>query len=199
MNELNEQNPNLELFLQYVNKDLNDDERSRFESRLANDPSFKQKFDEFLSTIDHAKTWFAIDAPGSDRVERIAIPYLSEIVNMQQKPRFLPNRWIKQIATAAAIFLIGFYTGQGYSTSDSTSLVPKVETNKPVQELTADLTPVERKEPSLNQTQPGDRHVASLQGVSYTYQQNGKIVVEKTLPESGIRAVMVVDGQFEIE
>ncbi len=172
----------------YMDGDMGNDERTAFERRLAEDAALRHDLQSWRDAMEAAQQWFDDDAPGVERVAALAVPTMPRL----DKP-FRFASWRKY--AAAALFIVGF--GLGMLTQKEINFV------EPPRQLNHDSNQTTIKQPSPiatprvqppHQSQP---ELALNDEPTFTRQEDGKVIIETTLHDSGARATWIVDGSFQ--
>lgn len=196
--------------LSYLSGEMPPDEQKRFECRVAGDQNLREELEQWRAAYGLARDWADEPVPGIERAEQLAVPQLAPT----QKPAarivdVRPRRVLWQVFAAAALFAAGFVLGNmsGFGThtgattpalknSDAAQVQPLAPVQPPASSVEPTRTPlpedadqgvaVEKEQPS----QPPSP--------LYMKQENGRVLVETTLKQSGARAMWVVDGRFQL-
>ncbi|MCE5230824.1 hypothetical protein LLG95_14700 [bacterium] len=157
----------------WMNGDMPPEEAARFERD---------------NTLDAAREWVAADPPGLARADQLPIPRVVKDSSFIIHHSSFPWRWLWQPAMAAALFIGGFFLG-------------RVETVKPVspdRPITQNaVTPAPAATP-----RQADDHSTQLakadRPTRYVTRQDGRMIIETTLADSGAHATWVIDGSFKL-
>jgi len=176
----------------YMEGAMSNEERVAFEQRLAEDASLRSGLQSWREAMDAAQQWVEAKAPGVERVEALAIPTMPRHPITLNRPSRLAS-WRKY--AAAALFIIGF--GLGMLTQKEISMV------EPPRQLNHESNQTTIKQPSpiatprVKPSHPSQPEVALHDEPTFTRQEDGKVIIETTLHDSGARATWIVDGSFQ--
>ncbi|MCB9766777.1 MAG: hypothetical protein H6752_01175 [Candidatus Omnitrophica bacterium] len=170
-----------ETLLAHLLGELPEDEQAKIEAELQMNPDLQSELESLKETLGQVGDWMDSDPPGLEALERLPIPE-QKILSIQ------PTGWnpiaklAAQAIAASLIFFLGYVFGQqttGGPHPDPTSEVAQAPpTQSPSVEPNPELKP--------------------RRGHHRTYEENGRIIIETTLPASGGSAVWVVDGNFQL-
>lgn len=220
---------NEELIAAYVCGDLDEAGRAAVEHRMAEEPEFRGEVQKWMRTLDAARAWLYDPPPGIEKVSELpmpALPALAEqiparaVVTMApvKQGRRRARAWALQWLAAAALFLLGLFTGRWLLPAgpalDAPYPLPAARQHMqaapaPPSSPGAAPSPVERPAvvppaavpdkpaPVMQSDADSGRHAPSAP-VRSVREANGRLIVESTLASTGAQAVWVVDGNFQL-
>jgi len=190
-----------------------------FQERMKQNPDLVSELNAYREALAAGKEWLESEAPGADRVETLPIPALdsASVLPLSESPVHRLHKsfafW-RRIAATAAVFAVGFLIGL-YVQKESPILNeshsrPHLALPKERQEestgviQTGQVQPTPRpsdtkEKPVPPESQGVTSRLALLPDEKRTREENGKMIIETTLKASGIRAIWVVDGNFEVQ
>lgn len=202
------------LIFAFLENELPPDNAKKFAAEIEQNPVLQQEVNRWREAIQSGKEWAKEEAPGIDRVETLAIPQLAapvisfpEVLGQNRKSAW---RWRRYAATAAVFalgFLFGLFAQKEVSIlnhppkspyyaqptkSGEGSIPARINVPTPA---TAD-SPKSTIPTPAKETSP---RLASLPDTTITREENGKVIIETTLKSSGVRAIWVVDGKFDLK
>lgn len=219
---------NEELIAAYVCGDLDEAGRAAVEHRMAEEPEFRGEVQKWMRTLDAARAWLYDPPPGIEKVSELpmpALPALAEqlparaVVTMPPvtQSRRRARGWAVRWLTAAALFLLGLFTGRwllpagpalesphsipaAHDMQAAPAPLPSPGTVSPSVKRPAAIPPaaVPNKPAPVMQSDAASGRRAPSAPVRSVREANGRLIVESTLASTGAQAVWVVDGNFQL-
>ena len=192
----------------YVTGSLPPEEAAEFEKRMVADATLRRDVEACRETLNIVDEWLQVDPPGKDNVASLEIPWLVDLprrsVSASRTYVFL-----RRSLVAAALFAAGFAMGMAFQ-DGSDGHAPETDpgSDRITQEGTADpsdpVTPQATPLPDKKSAPPmhgGSTHLAHTRAdpqPAYTIERDGRILIESQHQETGVRALWVVDGSFQL-
>lgn len=182
----------------YCDGEMSGEERAAFERRMAEDDVLRQMAQSWRETMEAAKEWQHTPAPGEERVDSLPIPSLVR----------KPIRPLWRRLAAAALFVAGFGLGllaqremnvldeakrpviSGPELPEKAAMIPTKQTQIP-EESNPQVQII--KEENTNRPK-----VTKASDPIVTQQEDGRIIIETTMQNSGARVVWIVDSGFRL-
>lgn len=221
-------NDDEKLIAAYVCGDLDEAARAVVERRMAKEPAFRREVEEWMRTLDTAREWMDAPPPGIEKVAGLSIPPLPLLPaktparRVAKRPSVIQSRrpvrtWALQWLTAAALFLLGLFTGRwlfpagpalesphsipaAHDMQAAPAPLPSPGTVSPSVKRPAAIPPaaVPNKPAPVMQSDAASGRRAPSAPVRSVREANGRLIVESTLASTGAQAVWVVDGNFQL-
>jgi len=173
--------PKSETLIAYLLGELSEEEKVTLETKLYSDAGLREELESLRTTLGTVGDWIESEPPGLDALERLPVPE-PKVISIRSKGWSRLSRFAAQAAAACLIFFCGYLFGNQTTEAPEKKPTPEVVQAPPTAMPTVEPTP-----------QPKPRR-----GHHRTYEENGRIIIETTLPASGGSAVWVVDGNFRM-
>ena len=170
-----------ETLIAYLLGELSDEEKAEIEVGLKSDASLQKELEVLRATLGIVEDWMESDPPGLDALESLPVPEPT-VISIRTKGWSRVSRYAAQAAAACLIFFCGYLFGNQTTEAPKMKPTPEVVQAPPTAPPTVEPTP-----------EPKPRR-----GHHRTYEEDGRIIIETTLPASGGSAVWVVDGNFRM-
>ncbi len=170
-----------ETLVDYLLGGLSEEEKAEIETKLQTDASLQEELESLKETLGAVADWVESEPPGMDALENLPVPN-PEVIQLRPSGWGRFSRLASQAVAACLIFFCGYLFGNDAAEIPETKPTPEVVQAPPTVTPTAEPTP-----------EPKPRR-----GHHRTYEENGRIIIETTLPASGGSAVWVVDGNFRM-
>ena len=197
----------------YVTGSLPPEEVAEFEKRMVADAALRRDVEACRETFTAVDDWLHEDPPGKDSVLGLEIPRVAgnKIVDMPRGSDSASRMYVflRRGLVAAALFAAGFAMGMAFQ-DGSDGHAPETDpgSDRITQEGTADpsdpVTPQATPLPDKKSAPPmhgGSTHLAHTRAdpqPAYTIERDGRILIESQHQETGVRALWVVDGSFQL-
>ncbi|MEN6627274.1 MAG: hypothetical protein ABFD69_13705 [Candidatus Sumerlaeia bacterium] len=144
------------------------------------------------SGLNEARQWLAADAPGLERADELTAPRLTQLRNPKSAIRNF--RWAWQMAAAASIFVGGVCIGRVSAPNRDGKVVESINTPA------VSPTPGPGRSGLRPDSGPesGQRPDLPAAPQRYVRQDDGRVIIETTLADSGAHATWVIDGSFKL-
>jgi hypothetical protein len=169
----------------YLTGEMAAGERAAFAARVREDAGLARRVEATRATLAETRAWLAADPPGIERADALAIPGL--VTSVGAARRVVQFRPLWQAGMAAALLLGGFLIGRASGPSGFTAGAPANVAEHVQRPETKDAdaaTPASERRQAAPERRVRD--------------QNGRLVIETTLADSGAHAVWVIDGAARI-
>ena len=186
----------------YLEGEMIAEEVAAFERRMSSDRALSREVDQWRQAMEAARDWVEAEAPGVERVESLPIPSVfsaaSPEASLLRLPGIRPALGVWRWLAIAAVFVAGFLAGHLTQSKPSSGEEqhPAAGLGQPAVQSAlegqghADST---RPPAALGET----AKLTALPGPArYSSEENGRLIIETTLRNTGARAMWVVDGTF---
>jgi anti-sigma factor RsiW len=182
--------PEQERIEAYLGDTMNPAERARFERDAAADPALAAEVAAWRVALGEARAWAQEPAPGAERVAHLRVPRLdagARVVTIRSTRPVLAfaGRLAWRAAALAAVFAAGYVAGLR-------------EPSRAGSEFAAAPAAVTEARHSPAPSAVPDAPSAAEAAPTYTTEEDGRVIVQTTLPASGARVTWVVDASVQI-
>jgi len=182
----------------YCESEMSEEERIAFDRRITECDELRQMMQSWRETMEEVREWHNATAPSEERVDSLPIP---SFVRKQYRP-------IWRRLAAAALFIAGF--GLGLLAQREMNVLDEISKKAIVRPETTEKAAVVDSEPTRTppesfpqnceneQTKINSPLVTQANKPIVTQQDDGRLVIETTSNQSGVRMVWIVDSGFQL-